>query len=56
MTKVKNFLKTWYDTIISGRTAKAEYEVARMLHHTEYRNESFDTVLYKVRNKRLFDA
>lgn len=44
--------KIW-NHFIEARTRSAEIKVAEMLHRTEYRNESFDTVLFMVRAKRL---
>lgn len=46
-------IKTLYDSIIRGRITRAEYEVAVMLHRTEFRNESFDTVLHYVQQKNV---
>lgn len=50
---MKKILKNAYNAIIEGRTAKAEYEVAKMLHNTEFRNESFEVVLDYVRGKKI---
>jgi len=36
-----------------GQQARADYEVARMLHRLEYRNDPFEIVLNKVKNGDL---
>jgi hypothetical protein len=44
-------LTTISSSIESAQQAKAEYEVARMIHR-EYRNENFSHILYMVKEGR----
>lgn len=44
-------IKSISASIQSGQQARAEYEVARMIHR-EYRNESFSHILYVVKDGR----
>lgn len=45
-------LKRILKAILDGRQAKADRIIAERLHRTEYRKESFENVLEKVRAMR----
>jgi len=49
-------IRKLYNSIIEGRISKAEYEVAKLLQQTEYRNESFESVLRMVKCRNLKNA
>lgn len=46
-----NAIAALFNAIEEGQRARAEYEVARMLHR-EHRNEDFSHILYMVREGR----
>lgn len=50
--KTKSFLSRILESIQKSQQAKAEYEVAKML-HKEYKKEPFDYVLHKVREGKV---
>jgi hypothetical protein len=51
LTNVYNIVASLFSAIERGQQARAEYEVARMLHR-EHRGEDFSHILYMVREGR----
>jgi len=48
-------LRAILSAIEESRQASANYQVARLLHRTEYPNESFERIYASVRDRKLED-
>ena len=54
-SQMKNFMRSLYNVFNTTNSSKVQVELARQLHSTEYKHETFDYILSMVRAGKVHE-